>query len=56
MAEIIINTVTNRVVFDTEKNDTIVKALRLLLLVGNDEETMEAAYLLDLLSQEKHRI
>ena len=44
------------VVLDKMDEDTIVKGLRLLLLVGNDEETMTAAKLLYLLSQEKHSV
>ena len=48
---ILIKSEKNNVMLDTELEEIVVKGLRLLLLVGNDEETILAAKLMYLISQ-----
>ena len=47
MPKIIFKTETEEVVLTEKEQDAIVRALRLLLLVGNDGESSKAASLLD---------
>jgi len=43
---IVFRTATTTDVLDAEQKDTIIKALRLLILVGNEEESLIASKLL----------
>ena len=43
----------NDVVINEDSKSAIIKGLRLLLLVGNDQESMAAARLLDILLADK---
>lgn len=49
MPQIIFKTGTEEVTLSAKEQDAIVRALRLLLLVGNDGESSKAAQLLDML-------
>lgn len=60
MIDITIRIDDKKIILDDDSKDTIIKALRLLLLVGNDRETMDATNLIDILidlpSQKKHTL